>query len=81
MLTLETPYFSRGLTLVVVTASINKEWIMQAQILHRRGIRIFCVLIDPFSFGGSEPSDNLRQIDDRRHLAGRDSGRSFPGAI
>ena len=62
MLTLETPYLARGLTLVIVTASIDKDWITQAQILNRRGIRIFCVLVDPFSFGGDEPSDNIRQM-------------------
>ncbi len=52
MLTLETPYFSRGTTLVVVTASVNHTWIAEAQTLVRRGIRPMCVLIDPASFGG-----------------------------
>jgi uncharacterized protein (DUF58 family) len=53
MLTLETPYFTRGTTLVIVTASLEPAWIAEAQILSRRGIRPVCMLIDPASFGGA----------------------------
>lgn len=52
MLALETPYFTRGTTLIVVTASLDPAWVTQAQILSRRGIRPMCILIDPYSFGG-----------------------------
>ncbi len=55
MLTLETPYFTRGTTLVIITASLDPAWIAEAQILSRRGIRPMCILIDPASFGGNHP--------------------------
>lgn len=58
MLTLETPYFTRGTTLIIVTASLDAEWITEAQILSRRGIRPMCILIDPYSFGGSNPVED-----------------------
>jgi uncharacterized protein (DUF58 family) len=60
MLTLETPYFTRGTTLIIVTASIDKTWIHEAQILGRRGIRTMCILVDPYSFGGKKPSEEIR---------------------
>jgi uncharacterized protein (DUF58 family) len=53
MLTLETPYFTRGTTLLIVTSSVDPAWVMEAQILMRRGIRPVCVLVDPSSFGGA----------------------------
>lgn len=60
MLTLETPYLTRGTTLVIITASVDPSWVMEAQILMRRGIRPMCVLVDPYTFGGGEPSDELQ---------------------
>ncbi len=57
MLTLEAPYLTRGTTSVIVTASIDPDWVTEAQILSRRGIRPMCVLVDPFSFGGFTPVD------------------------
>jgi uncharacterized protein (DUF58 family) len=62
MLTLETPYLTRGTTLVIVTASLDSQWINQAQTLSRRGIRPVCVLVDPRSFGGSQSSDEMRAM-------------------
>ncbi len=61
-LTLETPYLTRGTTLVIVTASLDPAWIAEAQILSRRGIRPMCVLIDPSSFGGITPPDDTRAM-------------------
>jgi uncharacterized protein (DUF58 family) len=60
MLTLETPYLTRGTTLVIVTASLDPAWINEAQILSRRGIRPVCVLIDPASFGVPTRTDETR---------------------
>lgn len=60
MLTLETPYFTRGTTLIIVTASLDPAWIVEAQVLSRRGIRPMCILIDPHSFGGQIRSDEVR---------------------
>ena len=62
MLTLETPYFTRGTTLVIVTSSLDSSWIGEAQILARRGIRPVCVLIDPASFGGKVSADDTRAM-------------------
>ncbi len=60
MLSLETPYFTRGTTLIIVTASLDQSWVTEAQILARRGIRPMGVIIDPHSFGGAQTSDELR---------------------
>ncbi len=61
-LTLETPYLTRGTTLVIVTASLDPAWITEAQILSRRGIRPMCVLIDPASFGAPVHADDTRAM-------------------
>lgn len=53
MLSLETPYFTRGTTLVIVTASTDPDWVMRAQVLLRRGIRPLCVYVDPETFGAA----------------------------
>jgi uncharacterized protein (DUF58 family) len=62
MLTLETPHFTRGTTLVIITSSLDSKWVSEGQILSRKGIRPMCVLVDPSSFGGSIPSDDIRGI-------------------
>jgi uncharacterized protein (DUF58 family) len=62
MLTLETPYLTRGTTLIIVTSSLEYRWVNEAQILARRGIRPVCVLVDPHSFGGPHPPDEIRAI-------------------
>ena len=62
MLALETPYFTRGTTLVIITASVDPSWIAGAQVLSRKGIRPFCVLIDPSSFGGPTTTDDVRAM-------------------
>ena len=51
MLVLDTPNITRGTTLVIVTASLDKEWVTQVRVLSRRGITPLCVLIEPGSFG------------------------------
>ena len=55
MLSLETPYFTRGTTLVVITSSVEESWVTQAQIIGRRGIRPVCILLDAASFTGAGP--------------------------
>lgn len=57
MLSLEAHQFTRGTTLVIITASHNPQWVEEAQILQRRGIRPMCVYIDPASFGGYRSDD------------------------
>jgi uncharacterized protein (DUF58 family) len=60
MITLETPYLTRGTTLILVTSSLDPAWITEAQILSRRGIRPMCVLIDPSSFGSNTKIEEMR---------------------
>jgi uncharacterized protein (DUF58 family) len=59
MLTLETPYFTRGTTLLLVTSSLDPTWVTEAQILARRGIRPMCILVDPASFSGAASTDEI----------------------
>ncbi len=61
-LTLETPYLTRGTTLVIVTSSLDPAWIGEAQTLSRRGIRPMCILIDPASFGAQVNTDYTRSM-------------------
>lgn len=53
MLILEANYLTRGTTLVIVTASQDENWAAEAHTLSRRGIRVICVLVDPWSFGAA----------------------------
>jgi uncharacterized protein (DUF58 family) len=53
MLVLEANYLTRGTTLVIVTASQDENWAAEAHTLSRRGVRVICVLIDPWSFGAA----------------------------
>jgi hypothetical protein len=62
MLTLETPYFSRRTSVVIVTASLDPAWIVRAQGLELRGLRPVCVLVDPESFGGFESIDEAQSL-------------------
>ncbi len=62
MLSLETPNFTRGTTLVIITASLDTRWIQEAQILSRRGIRPMAVLLDAASFGPASPSGEVRGL-------------------
>lgn len=57
MLTLEAPYLTRGTALIIITASLDEDWIAEAQILSRRGIKPIVVLTDPQSFGGASSED------------------------
>lgn len=59
VLSLETIHFTRGTTLILITASLETAWIQEAQLLARRGIRPVCIYIDPGSFGG-RPSEEIR---------------------
>lgn len=62
MLALETPYFSRRTSVIIVTASLDPAWIVRAQGLGLRGLRPVCVLVDPESFGGFEAVDEARAL-------------------
>ena len=60
MLSLETPHFTRGTTLIIITSSCDIEWVAEAQILIRRGIRPMCIFIDPNTFNHYSDSDEMR---------------------
>jgi uncharacterized protein (DUF58 family) len=42
----------RGVTLVVITCSLDNQWVAAARDLTRRGVSIVAVVVDPESFGG-----------------------------
>ena len=60
MLSLETHQFTRGTTLMIITSSLDQDWINAVQILQRRGIRPICVFIDPQTFGAELDSSGIR---------------------
>ncbi len=60
MLSLETPHFTRGTTLMIVTSSLDEEWITEAQVMIRRGVRPICIFIDPQTFDSQHDSSEIR---------------------
>ncbi len=62
LLTLETPYLSRGTTLIIVTASVDPQWIRAAQMLGSKGIRPLVILVNSASFGGTQPIEPARAL-------------------
>ncbi len=63
MLALESQHFARGTTLIIVTSSLDPNWVSEAQILSSRGIRPMCVFVDPASFSVSPlSSDTIRGL-------------------
>ncbi len=52
MLNIDTEYLGRGTTLIIITADQSEQWVRQAHVLSRRGVRIVAILLDPSSFGG-----------------------------
>jgi hypothetical protein len=61
MLQLETQVFTRGTTLIIVTASADAAWVGRAQRLLRRGIKPTVVLVDPSSFNSLVSSEEMRR--------------------
>jgi uncharacterized protein (DUF58 family) len=47
----------RGVTLVVITSSLDSLWIAAARDIRRRGISVIAVVVDPSGFGGPEGVD------------------------
>lgn len=60
MLSLETHQFTRGTTVMIVTSSLDMDWITEAQVMIRRGIRPICIFVDPQSFNARLDSSELR---------------------
>ncbi len=59
MLAVEMQHMTRGTSLVIVTSSLDVRWVREIRVLKRRGVRPLCVLVDPSSFGGDQPADDL----------------------
>jgi hypothetical protein len=51
VLAAETLRFSRNTTLIIITSSINPQWVSVAHHIMSRGVRVTAVVIDPGSFG------------------------------
>lgn len=62
MLALESTTFTRGTSLVLITASLDPDWVAELQLLTRRGIRPTVVFIEPTSFGHSESSERIKEM-------------------
>ena len=62
VLSLETHLFTRGATLMIITSSVDQDWINEAQVLQRRGIRLICVYINPQTFSAERDSNAVRGL-------------------
>lgn len=62
VLSLETHLFTRGTSLMIITSSVAQDWISEAQVLQRRGIRLICVYINPNTFGAKEDTSGIRGL-------------------
>ncbi|MBN1935080.1 MAG: DUF58 domain-containing protein [Anaerolineae bacterium] len=54
----------RGVTLVVITPSMDRTWVAASRELMRRGATIIAVVIDPTTFGGSsgDPTEVMAEL-------------------
>lgn len=60
MLAQEAYSFSRGTTLILITSSLDLNWLTQVQMLTQRGVKPVCIFIDPATFGSAYASDGVR---------------------
>jgi uncharacterized protein (DUF58 family) len=49
----------RGVTLVVITPSLDRTWVAAARDLSRRGARMIAIVVDPESFGGAGDAQDI----------------------
>lgn len=61
MLRMQSQNFHRGTTLIIITATLDPAWLTEIQSIKQRGVKPVCVFIDPVSFGGAYPSDDMQQ--------------------
>lgn len=63
MLALESHHLGRGTTLIVVTSSLQTDWIGEAYAQTQRGLTVIAVMIDPTSFGPHKTDfDSVREL-------------------
>jgi uncharacterized protein (DUF58 family) len=60
-LTLESEQIPRGASVILITSSWDTRWVLIAQSLKRRGLRVAAVVINPLTFGG--PKENASLVD------------------
>ncbi len=63
-LVLEGGALPRGATTIIITPSRDMHWVVEAQALKRRGLRLATVLLDPATFG-----DPAQRVPTNAHLA------------
>jgi uncharacterized protein (DUF58 family) len=69
------PQLRRGMTLCIVTGSTDREWVRALASLRRRGIGTIVVLLDRFSFAGTDDEESRAELAAVRHaLAEYDIG-------
>jgi uncharacterized protein (DUF58 family) len=49
----------RGVTLVVITPSVDQQWVAAARDVRRRGVTIIAVVVDPATFGGPDGAEDV----------------------
>ncbi len=62
LIALEAHHMARGTTVVIITADPTDDWIREATLLVRRGLRTIAVVLDPVSFGASARSADETQL-------------------
>ncbi|MDI7276830.1 MAG: DUF58 domain-containing protein, partial [Anaerolineae bacterium] len=71
------PVLGRGISAVLVTPSLDSEWLVALLDLQQRGIGTSVVLLDPVSFGGTGNLQAMLGMLSERGVPARVLGRSF----
>lgn len=61
MLRMQSVNFSRGTTLIIITSTLDPQWLTQVQQIMERGVKPVCIFVDPVSFGSTHASDEMQQ--------------------
>jgi uncharacterized protein (DUF58 family) len=59
VMTIESKRLRRGTTMIIITPSADRRWVLAARDLTRRGLRSTAVLLDARSFGGDTSTEAL----------------------
>jgi uncharacterized protein (DUF58 family) len=60
-LAMEADRLPRGATMILITGSTDMRWVIAAQALKRRGLRVVGVVLNPASFGGRQNSAEVAE--------------------
>lgn len=60
-LTIEAEQLPRGATVILITSSWDMRWVVGAQSLKRRGLRVAGVVLDALTFGGQHENASLAE--------------------